>query len=532
MNMIPPLTQDLLLSSISAPAWKHIGVKHHHGINLPLFSLRTLNSGGIGEFFDLKHVIDWCHKIGYDVLQILPINDTGPEPSPYSAISAFALNPLHISLHALPGLDQYDDLQVLLADLQELNYTQRLNYPLLHKKRDVFLHLYYQYTYPKESHSEDYIQFVKHNDWVHAFALFKTLKIIRDWQPWSQWPQELKDPSPAELEQLQNEYSTQVSYHIFLQYLCFKQFAEVKKYAKVKKVFLKGDIPILISRESVDVWSNRNLFVLAFSAGAPPDMYSLEGQNWEFPIYNWAEMEKKHYLWWKLRLSVASHLYDIFRIDHVVGFFRIWAIPPGKKGVEGHYIPEDERCWIDHGKKNLLLMLQGCHMLPIGEDLGTVPPEVRECLKKLGICGTKVMRWERYWEGDKSYIPIQDYPSESMTTVSTHDSETLHQWWQNEPIEAQEYAQSKGWDYAPQLSPEQNISILKDSHRSNSIFHINLLNEYLHLIPAMTWPLLEDERINDPSSKDNKNWTYRFRMNFEEIAQNTQLEHLMKSFVK
>ena len=202
-----------------------------------------------------------------------------------------------------------------------------------------------------------------------------------------------------------------------------------------------------------------------------------------------------------------------------------------KRELDGKFFPADESQWIDLGTKNLIHMLQNCPMLPIGEDLGVVPPEVRLCLKKLGICGTKVMRWERYWNGDKSFINIHDYIPESMTTVSTHDSETLKLWWKNHPDEAQVYARSKSWNYAPEITREQNLEILKDSHHSNSIFHINLLNEYLSLMPEMTWPNPEDERINDPAVQSAKNWSYRFRLPFEEIAKNQDLENLMKNLI-
>ena len=520
MTTITPQIQTSLMSTITGPAWKNIGIKQHHGINLPLFSLHSKNSCGIGEFLDLKPVIDWCNKIGFDVIQMLPLNDSGPEPSPYSGISAFALNPLFISLSALPGVDTHEDLQSLLSELQSLTQKQRIDYPVLHTKRNEFLHLYYQYSYPLECHTEDYLNFIKENTWLQGYALFKTLKIIRNWQPWEKWPQAQNDPCPSDLQKLLNEYKAQISYHIFLQYLCFKQYNEMRKYATLKGVFLKGDIPILTSKESADVWLNRNLFILNLTAGAPPDMFSKEGQNWQFPIYNWQEMEKQHYAWWQERLDIASRLYDLFRIDHVVGFFRIWAIPPGKKGIDGKFFPEKESEWIELGTKNLINMLKNCPMLPIGEDLGVVPPEVRQCLRRLGICGTKVMRWERNWNGDKRFINIRDYILESMTTVSTHDSETLHQWWKNQPEEAREYARSKGWNYSPELTPEQNLEIMKDSQHSGSLFHINLLNEYLALIPNMTWPDPDDERINNPALHNDKNWTYRFRPSVEEIAQN------------
>lgn len=532
--MSTPLSQiqSSLYSSLVGPGWKAVGVKHHHGINLPLFSLYTKNSSGIGEFLDLKPVIDWCKKIGFDIIQILPINDTGPEPSPYSGISAFALNPIHISLWALPNQNSHEDLKILLSELQSLTKNQRIDYPTLHKKRDAFLRLYYQYVYAETSQMEDYQHFVKENDWLQGYALFKTLKIYREWQPWNKWPESLKEHCPADFERLLKEYDTQISYHIFLQYLCFKQMDEVRQYARQQGIFLKGDIPILTSKESADVWLNHSLFFLDFTAGAPPDMFSEEGQNWQFPIYNWKEMEKQDYAWWRQRLKLASYLYDLFRIDHVVGFFRIWAIPHDKKGKDGKFFPEEKGQWIELGSKNLTQMLNQCFMLPIGEDLGVVPLEVRHCLKSLGICGTKVIRWERNWDTDKSFIPIKDYIPESMTTVSTHDSETLHLWWKNHPDEVQDYIKIKGWAYSPELTPEQNWEILYNSHQSGSLFHINLLNEYLALVPDMIWPNPEDERINDPATQSDKNWTYRFRNSFEEIAKNETLESYMKKLIQ
>ncbi|KIC75881.1 4-alpha-glucanotransferase [Neochlamydia sp. TUME1] len=532
MTMITPQLCNSLLATPSAPGWKAVGIKQHHGINVPLFSLHTKNSGGIGEFHDLKWVIDWCHQVNFNVIQLLPLNDTGPEPSPYSSISAFALNPLHISLSSLPGVETYKDLAGLLAELQLLTKKQRVDYPTLHIKRDLFLQLYYQYTYAHQSQLPDYLNFTKENPWLQGYALFKALKEISNWQPLDSWPSELQDPCPAEIERLQKKYETQISYHIFLQYLCFKQFEEVRKYAQFKNILLKGDIPILISRESADVWLHRKLFIMDQNAGAPPDIYSQEGQNWHFPLYNWEEMEKDHYTWWQERLKVAGRLYDIFRIDHIVGFFRIWAIPLGQASVQGKFFPEDETQWAPLGKKNLTMMLKNCSMLPIGEDLGAVPPKVRECLKNLGICATKVMRWERNWEGDKSFIDIHAYPPESMTTVSTHDSETLKQWWKNHPEEALYLCQAKGWKYEPDLSFEKNLAILKDSHRSPSLFHINLLHEYFSLFPYMAWDELSDERINDPSGQSTTNWTYRYRLCFEEIYHNSELIALMKSLIE
>lgn len=174
------------------------------------------------------------------------------------------------------------------------------------------------------------------------------------------------------------------------------------------------------------------------------------------------------------------------------------------------------------------VMLKNCDMLPIGEDLGTVPPEVRVYLRSIGICGTKVMRWERRWEEDKGFIDPKDYPPESMTTVSTHDSETLGQWWKDRPEEAEVYAKSMGWDYSPNITEEQRFSILHASNTSGSLFHINLLPEYLALIPNMTWPNPADERINVPGIISDDNWTLRLKPCLEQIRESKVLSQKMR----
>ncbi|HEY4832128.1 MAG TPA: 4-alpha-glucanotransferase, partial [Waddliaceae bacterium] len=348
-----------------------------------------------------------------------------------------------------------------------------------------------------------------------------------NWQSWTEWPAEWRNLPTEAFYKIFEGFESEVSYHLFLQYLCFKQFKEMKVEATDHGIFLKGDIPILISKESADVWGEGALFQTEYSAGAPPDMYNSEGQNWGFPLYNWDEMEKRGYSWWKKRLEVASHHYDIYRIDHIVGFYRIWRTPQNSSARYGSFVPTEQWKWLVQGEKIMRQMLSFSHLLPIGEDLGTVPPEVRQNLRSLGICGTKVMRWERMWNEDKQFIKYADYDPLSMTTVSTHDSETQKQWWLNQPDEAKEFAKFKGWDYTPILSDDKHFQILRDSHHTASLFHINLLQEYLAQIPDMTSKLLEEERINVPGVVSNKNWSYRFLPSVEEIVASPELRSLI-----
>lgn len=519
--------QQHLLNSPAGSEWAKIGIQHHHGINLPLFSLHSNSSFGIGEYTDLIPLIDWCNEIGFDVIQLLPLNDTGIDTSPYSALSAFALNPIHLGFEQLPFLMGSPNLMALLQKLRSsLTISQRVDYRQVYLAKRLFLQAYYKEMAPRIMVSESYQHFLSENSWLTPYALFKTLKEAQEWKSWDQWT--CADITPQMYQELCKEYESGIFFHSLVQYLCFDQMEAVKRYADQKKVLLKGDIPILINRESADVWYNRNLFQMQFSAGAPPDMYAQEGQNWGFPTYNWSGHTQDDYAWWRQRLKVASQIYNLYRIDHIVGFFRIWSIPLGHSGKEGWYIPEDFNTGMAQGTAVLEMMLQATPMLPIGEDLGNVPNEVRATMRNLGICGTKVMRWERMWNEDRRFIPYCDYLPESMTTVSTHDSETLQLWWHNNPQEARDFSGFKGWEYTPELSLEKHQEILYDSHHTSSLFHINPLQEYLALIPGMTWSDPEDERINVPGIVSEKNWSYRFRNSVEEITASVPLKELMQ----
>jgi 4-alpha-glucanotransferase len=523
--------KNKLTNSPAASQWKKIAIKDHHGVAIPLFSLHSENSSGIGEYLDLIPFIQWCQSVGFDNLQLLPMNDTGRQTSPYSAMTAFGLHPIYLTLSQLPYASEYADLLDLIKPLRQLNNEQRVPYKKVWEGKEQFLRAYFQRAYARIAKQEDYLQFIAQHKWLDGYSLFKTLSEQMNGASWESWQEEWKNPSPYTLKVLLEQNKETIDYHKFVQYLCFQQMQKVKLYASENNFLIQGDIPILIDRNSADVWFDRPLFDLAYSAGSAPDMYSREGQNWGFPIYAWPQHEKEDYYWWRSRLACAETFYHLYRLDHIVGFFRIWSIPTGHSGRDGRYILADPSLWIPSGEKVMRVLLDSTTMMPIGEDLGVVPPEVRTFLRSLGICGTRVMRWERYWDGDRSFIPIENYIPESMTTVSTHDSETLQLWWQNFPEEAKEYCKIRNLEYSTVLSPEQRKQILWDSHHSNSLFHINPLQEYLAIIPEMVWTNPEDERINIPGTISDNNWTYRFKPTIEQIAASKPLTDIIRNIL-
>lgn len=502
----------------------------HHGINLPLFSLRNPKSSGIGEYLDLIPIIEWVSKLGFDTIQLLPLNDSGDDSSPYSAQSGIALHPIYLSLRALPYLKEVlPDCEEELDRLSICNSSQRFSYPRVHEEKIAFLWSYFDSSFDKFKNDPEYQAFVTNEaSWLEDYALFKVLKHFHHGHAWWDWGTFAKNKTKEFLRSFKEEFENEMNFHMLMQFLAFSQWKKVKQAAEANHLFLKGDIPILISRDSADVWANQSLFMLEYAAGAPPDMYSEEGQYWGFPVYNWAKIEESGYLFWKERLKFAQKLYDLYRLDHIVGFFKIWAIPYGRPSKEGFFLPRDQNLWIPQGKKILEMMLASTSMLPIGEDLGAVPPEVRKALLELGICGTKVIRWERRWQEDRSFIPVDEYIPESLTTVSTHDSTTLREWWLEDGEEVSAYCQFKKWEYKAPLSYKKQLAILEDAHSSTSYFHINLLQEYLTLIPKLSWPDPKDERINIPGVVMDRNWTYRFKPTIDEITSNEKLAEIMR----
>ncbi len=311
------------------------------GTAIPVFSLRSEDDFGVGEFYDLKKMVDWAAATGQSVLQLLPINDTTmsltwEDSYPYNPISTFALHPqfLHLPAVGVKADDEYKALQ------SELNALEQIDYERVNSAKFALLRKAFAKTFKKLSAKKTYRQFVENNAyWLLPYAAFCVLRDVNGTPDFLQWKRFAKY-NKKKVAAFSEEHKADIDFWCFVQYHLDLQLSEVCAYARSKGVVFKGDLPIGISRTSVDAWIHPELFHMDSQAGAPPDAFSADGQNWGFPTYNWEKMAEDDYAWWKSRLAKMSEYFDAFRIDHILGFFRIWEIPLGvKSGLEGCFSP-------------------------------------------------------------------------------------------------------------------------------------------------------------------------------------------------
>lgn len=297
------------------------------GTAVPVSALRTKNSLMCGEFLDLLPFADFCKKSGLSIIQILPVNDTGTESSPYSALSAFALHPLYISIFALPEFDKESEIAQKALILQKKHaLDKRFSYASVRKEKISLLHTIFSNNKETILSSKELKTWISNNDWIKVYAVFSYYKMQNNEASWKQW-QTFTNPS---LEQIDEVWNTPVLnedllFYAWVQMRLDEQFTKAALYCKSLDIALKGDIPIMMNEDSSDAWAYPQFFIQSLRAGSPPDGPNPVGQNWGFPIYDWDALAKDDYSWWKNRLLVSSRYYSMFRIDHVLGFFRIWA---------------------------------------------------------------------------------------------------------------------------------------------------------------------------------------------------------------
>ena len=311
------------------------------GTAIPVFSLRSEDDFGVGEFYDLKKMVDWAAATGQGILQLLPINDTTMtgtkgDSYPYNPNSTFALHPQYINLPAA-GVKVDEEYKTLQA---KLNNFDTLDYEQVNSLKLSYLRKSFAANFKCISASDEYKAFMeKNSSWLLPYAAFCVLRDMNGTADFTKWKGYAKY-SRKKLAAFCAEHQPDVDFWCFVQYHLDKQLSDVCAYAHSKGVVFKGDLPIGISRTSVDAWLHPELFHMDSQAGAPPDAFSADGQNWGFPTYNWERMAQDDYAWWKARLAKMSEYFDAFRIDHILGFFRIWEIPvTSKSGLDGYFNP-------------------------------------------------------------------------------------------------------------------------------------------------------------------------------------------------
>jgi 4-alpha-glucanotransferase len=500
------------------------------GLLLPLFSMPSSRSWGIGEIGDLAPTTAWLKEAGVGVLQLLPTNEMAPgQTSPYSAISAMAIDPIYISLGSVQDFQAIGgETRLDLADqvaLRAVRAARQVDYGTVRRLKDLALRAAFAHFWEVEwlrgtGRAGAFAAFCSWEEWWLAdYALYRALRDREGGRPWTEWDEPLRERDPEALMAARGALETEIYYHQYLQWLADEQWEDAR--AAASPVALFGDFPFMVSTDSADVWAHQHLFRLDASVGVPPDAFSDTGQDWGLPAYRWTMMARDDYRWLRQRTRRSAKLFDGYRIDHLVGFYRTYSRP--FDGGEGAFDPpvEDEQLTLG---ERLMDIFASCGARIIAEDLGTVPDFVRASLDRLGIPGYRVLRWEREWkEPGQPFREPAAYPVASVATTGTHDTDPLITWWEDAPPDERRAFAAlprmarlfEGVDPAETgFSTDLRDTILATLYESPS----DLL-----LIPfqdVFGWP----DRINTPATVSEENWTWRLPWPVDELARQPEVE--------
>jgi len=460
------------------------------GVAVPLFSLVSGQGWGIGEFADLIEFAAWMREAGQSVVQILPIQEMPPiESSPYSAMTAMALDPIYVSLievedfmalggeHAIDGADRAEIARLRARPRIDYRSVRRLKDKWLRRSFDRFLKL----EVPRGTQRAlRFDQFSAAQAWwLDEYVLFRALHAAHDEAAWSNWPEPLARGDAGAIAAIRPSLQIEMTYRAYLQWLAAEQWADARRRAWPTRVF--GDLPFMISADSPDVWARQREFRFDATIGVPPDAFSETGQDWGLPPWRSSVMRQSGFRWMRHRARRYSALYDGYRIDHLVGLYRMY-VRPIDKATPAFFDPADEAVQLHLGQ-TLVQVLRGFDEKTdvFAEDLGSIPRFVRESMARLDLPGLKVLRWERHWDRDgQPPIDPVTFPPKSVATTGTHDIEPLA-------------ATPEG------RSEEQRLAILQSLLSAMSI---------LTLIPVQDvfgWT----DRINTPAVVDEINWTWK-----------------------
>jgi len=491
------------------------------GVLIPLFSLRTRDDFGRGETSGLLAMGDLALAMGHRLIQLLPIDETAPgESSPYSALSVFAIDPVYASVRMLPGIETS---ALAAARKQTTGHAMPPHASVYAAKRVLLERAYRFFT----AHAESPVRrafraFVTSNrDWLDNYALFRALKEEFDWSAWENWPVGLSRRDPTALAEATRKLADRVAMFSWFQFAAHREWIETRAQLAARGVMIGGDLAFSPGLESAEVWANQELFDFERSVGAPPDAFSETGQRWGLPMPHWERMRASGFRFLGMRVRRARELYDVLRIDHVVGLFRAYGYPVGAEGG-GRFDPVSEDAQRAQGEEILRAILkESGQMQIVAEDLGLIPPFVRTVLMALGLPGYKVVRWEKTgWGGpDERFVDPTNYTEVSLATTGTHDTDPLAEWWREATLEERE-----------RFTRELGIGDRAEARKS--VMDERTLDAILEALYASPSRLvivpLQDlfgwtDRINMPGTVNGQNWTWRLPFDLESIGENQRL---------
>ena len=486
------------------------------GVLVPLFSIPSSRSWGIGEIGDIAHGSRWLASAGQRLLQLLPINEMPPgETSPYSALSAMAIDPQFITLDdledftAIGGEAGLEPAQ--RADLERVRAAAAIDYAgvrrLKHEAlRRAFTHFRDGEWTGDTARARALRAFIDQQRWwLDEYALFRALHARHDERPWMEWPEPLRTRNADALAAARRELADDILYRQYLQWVAAVQWQRARRDAG--NVALFGDLPFMVSADSADVWARQDEFRLDASIGVPPDAFSDTGQDWGLPVYRWDVLAGRGFDWLRDRARRNADLFDGYRVDHLVGFYRTYFRP--HDGSAAAFTPAEQHEQIELGERVLGVFREPGTEI-IAEDLGVVPDFVRESLARLGVPGYKVFRWERRWsEAGQPFKDPLEYPPASVATSGTHDTEPMAIWWETAPAEEKDAALAIPFT-RERLAGEDRVreALLETLYASGSDMLI------LPIQDLFGWR----DRINQPATVAATNWTWRLPWATDRLA--------------
>ncbi len=495
------------------------------GCTIPLFSIRTGHDWGIGEITDLPACAAWIERAGHHLLQILPPYELAEgETSPYGARTAFGLDPVYVGMGAVEDLDQAS-IDAALGpggrhELARLRALPHVDYAAVRALKTRVLGVAFERFYEREwklgtLRASNFRAFLlRESSWCDDLALYVALRVSHGGWGWGLWPEGERERSAPSLAQARERLARAMLEHQYTQWVAHVQWDRARGEMRGMGAELMGDVPFVVGSESADVWARAAQFRRDVSLGAPPDAFSPDGQDWGLPSYDWNAMEADDLAWHRARTRHAARLYDRFRLDHVVGYFRQWVRPCGENGARtgrGHFDPGNEDAQKRRGERLLSVFIEEATPAKvIAEDLGVIPPFVRETMSRMGLPGYKVIPWEK---DDHGFRDPKHFPRVSVASWSTHDTAPITSWWDELP--AADRAGLARLANVAENAPYGDRVLAQMRTLLGSSADLTLI-----LAPEL---LGERARINTPGTVGGSNWTYRLPAPIEELARDRKM---------